>query len=66
MVPPDAAGDPELLGLLELLELPQPPRTIAAPTTTASATSATAIHLRLLISPPSVVSFPSLKTEGQA
>ena len=54
MVPP-AAADGELELLVSSLELPQPPRTTAPATMTTSAISATAIHLRLLIAPPSIV-----------
>ena len=49
--PPAAAGDPDDVGR-GASEPPQPPRTMAAPTMTVSANSATAIHLRLLIDSP--------------
>ena len=51
MVPP-AAADEDADESLVVPESPQPPRTTAAPTMTTSATSATAIHVRLLITPP--------------
>jgi hypothetical protein len=52
---PPAAADGELELLESSLELPQPPKTTAPATMATSAISATAIHLRLIIAPPSIV-----------
>ena len=50
MVPPSVAAGDEASSVVP--ESPQPPKATAAATMTTSAISATAIHLRLLITPP--------------
>ena len=57
MVPPAAAGD-EASSVVVSASSPQPPKATAAATMTTSAISATAIHLRLLITPPCVACCP--------